>query len=71
MFLKIYVSEKFSSVICSSQGEVVFNQKARKKHFNFHYFWSKFVVAELYLNRLISLFVAQHPHIPYALRCIY
>ena len=34
-------------MICSSQGEVVFNQKTRKKHLNFHYFWLKFLVAEL------------------------
>ena len=42
-----HVSEKFSRVIFISQREVVFTQKTRKKHFNFHYFWSKFVVAKL------------------------
>ena len=66
-----HVSEKFSSVISSSQGEIVLNQKTRRKHFNFQYLWTKFVVAELAPKSVNFLSSCAASLIPYALRCPY
>ena len=58
-------------MICSSQREIVFNQKTRKKAV-----WLSLLFGlslrslSLHQNWLIFCFVVvQYPHIPYALRC--
>ena len=69
-----HVPEYFSSVICSTKREVVFKQKTRKKAVQTSLLFALSLQSlNLHQNWLTFFAVAQHPHIPYALRfpCVY